>query len=326
MSENATAIVIDTAGSDAAHDSYASVFERIGLSPIFLDNAQSALEIYQEGGVAVVVSELRLAGMDGLVLARKIKRHDPDAIIILTAAIDRKADLLAAMRLGVFDFFIKPFGAREFSGSLERAVALHERLLRSSPGSAPGGLMEESHLVELNEELSRKTLELAERVERLEARERLLLEKEQQLERSVEEFERLQMTSLDPQAVDPGTDESLRAREAALAEREELLAEREAFLEQSENTLFEKGQQLQELETELEHRADGLGQGPGVAQVDPEAEAQMRAREAELNKRQLALTERERLLRKNEAIIRARELYLRESENILFDREDAPSS
>ena len=55
-------------------------------------------------------------------------------------------------------------------------------------------------------------------------------------------------------------------REASLRGAESVIREREAFIEKSENTIFEKGQQLQEWEAELEHLHDEL-KGSGSPEV-----------------------------------------------------------
>lgn len=192
MIKNAKAVIVETSGNEAAHESYLSVLER-GLTPVFLESAQEALEAYQQGDVAVLVSDLRLAEMDGLVLARKVRRFDPDAVIILTAAIERKADLLAALRLGVFDFFVKPFGAREFADSLERAVAYRAR--STQPRAADEVAAPEAN--ELNteelhaneEELSRLRLALEAKEQSFAELEKLLQDKEARCERTMEDVD-----------------------------------------------------------------------------------------------------------------------------------------
>lgn len=324
MIENAKAVIVDSSGNEAAHESYLNVIESVGLTPVFLESAQEALALYGEGDVAVVVSDLRLAEMDGLVLARKIRRLDPDAVVILTAAIERKAELLAALRLGVFDFFVKPFGAREFAAALERAV---EQRVRSGWNSeAENVLVSESQGREANgDELKALRLQLEAKDEGIKELEVLLAAKEAEWECALANIE-AKSISAEPANLSEEHAEEFELREKALAERESRLDERETFLEHSENTLFDKGQQLQELESELEQRADAVGPADSNSQIDSKNAAHLEAMEAELTKTRRELEERERKIRKTEAIVRAREDYLKEKENILFDREDVSFS
>ncbi len=302
-----------------------AVFSTVDAEPVFVESGAEALRRYEEGDIDVVFSEVRLPQIDGLVLTRKLKRKDPDAVVILSTALERKSDLLGAIKLGVFDFLVKPFGAREFAESISRAVAFRQRFTeaasrpeRTTPVKPAAG---EPEVAELHA--------------RLDEREAALNEREAALEASVAEFDALQMEMGTPAETGaPAIDsEELAMREAALEEREALLSERETFLEESENALMERSQSLQEWATELEHRAEGMGaptepSRPGSA-VDPaqleEIEARtaaLEAREKELEERTSKLLERERRVETNEALVKAREDYLRQSESILFRRRE----
>lgn len=323
-------LVVEEGGT--AREALGPVFSGIGFEAEYVHSSRVALQRYRDGDYAMVLTEVRLSEMDGLTLARKLRQQDPEAIVICMAAIERRNDLLRAIREGVFDFFVKPFPAGELQASLRRACEVRERraVTRSASSAVPASEPASSDFAE--------SPDLAER-------EAALAEREAALERAVEEFEALGMGLGGASAGVGGADAeelaereaAIAEREASLAEREELLAEREAFLEQSENALFDKGQRLQELETELEHRAEGMDVplGAGLkpqsevpadlaAQVD---EVERRGRELETRERELEerfgrLLEREKRLKKNEALVKAREQYLRESENILFETEE----
>ncbi len=101
---------------------------------------------------------------------------------------------------------------------------------------------------------------------KLESQERELRRLSEQLDRREEELRRREKTFESAEAggnvqsnpADP--DAAARLRE--LEEREKMLAEREAFIEQSENVLFNRAQELQELEAQLSHLGDVSEDGP----------------------------------------------------------------
>lgn len=321
----------------SARDSLGAVFEAAGVEPEFVSSSREALERFQVGDIDLVLTEVRLPVMDGLVLTRKLRQIDPDVVVLCMTAWERKGDLRQAIREQVFDFFVKPFSAGDLIASLKRAAAHRERWLGFREAARQGPLLPPEGMPE--GAVDPATLKA------LEAREQAVAEREAALERAVAEFEAMGMgLEMGPEEGRPGggadagaLDEraaALDARELEIADREELLAEREAFLEQSENALFEKGQRLQEIETELDHRADGMGVPVSSAasalpadaahlieELDARRDA-LEEKEREMEKRFGALLERERRLKKNEALIRAREQYLKESENILFETED----
>lgn len=322
-------VVDDRSGS---REMLGAVFGTVQAEPIFVDSAALALQRYEEGDIDVVLSEVRLPQIDGLVLTRKLKRQDPDAVVILMTALDRKSDLLASIRLGVFDFLVKPFGAQEFADSVTRAVA-HRGRLRGTAVAREADASSVPPEPALAAETEALRAELAQAKESLEERESSLREREGALQASLLEFEMMQ----DAAVSSPGTGASadsgeLAAREQALEERENLLSERESFLEESENALMERSQSLQEWATELEHRAEGLGvpEAPGRGEaLDPaaaealrEQAEELKAKEKALDERARQLDERERRVETDEALVKAREDYLRQSENILFRRRD----
>jgi chromosome segregation ATPase len=95
-----------------------------------------------------------------------------------------------------------------------------------------------------------RELTLCETEALLDAREHVMDSAQNQA--SASELHALQTTALEK--IQAQFDE----REASMKAAEQALKEREVFIEQSENTIFEKGQKLQELETELEHLRDEL--------------------------------------------------------------------
>lgn len=327
-----TVLVVDDSG--AAEESLGPLFARAELQAVYVSSAVAALERYEAGDIAIVLSEVHLPRVDGLVLARKLRRRDPEAVIVLMTAIDRNAELLAAIKVGVFDFFVKPFAAADFVDSLQRAVDWRTRLRSKTAPAVPAF------------DAAAPALDPA-REAALQEREARVAEREAAFEQTMLEWEAMGGTApgaasaagegenAEQAAALAAREAEVEHREAALAEREAFIQEREAFIEESENALFEKGQRLQEYETELDHRAEGIGPDappapasvttPGPAPGDEawaEREAALAERENTLEARAAELAERERRLKKNEALIEARERYLRQSENILFERED----
>ncbi|KAF0094649.1 MAG: sigma-54 activator protein ActB [Puniceicoccaceae bacterium 5H] len=408
-----------------------TLFATMDLDDAYAHSGAEALKIYEGGDIDVVLSDVRMEQMDGIVLLRRLKKMDANAVVIMMTALDRKDDILAALKLGAFDFFIKPFLVNEFKDSLRRAFEERQRRLApvlggSQPAAQTTGMStpveaeklrnlrrkleereqalaarennfherraeledREQSLEERHEKVARKEREVEQRESELSSLERNLTERAQStppwqgetsapapkkdasnqvvvLEAELEELKEVlaerdrelaerdrQLEKLQSAAFGEGdmlsfggeleegvangpiTDETLKAREAAIREREEMLAEREAFLEQSENSLFDKGQELQELEAELEHRRDQvevreqmLGEGGESVSAEDQAEiqrikAEIDAKAQDLAEREQRLKERERDIKKAEALIKAREQYLKASESILFNSEE----
>jgi response regulator RpfG family c-di-GMP phosphodiesterase len=86
-----------------------------------------ALQIMQDlGPFAVVVSDMRMPGMDGIELLSKIKERFPDTIrIMLTGNADQTTAVEAVNKGSIFRFLTKPCDPELLAATLEGALAQH---------------------------------------------------------------------------------------------------------------------------------------------------------------------------------------------------------
>ncbi len=90
-------------------------------------SAQDALAGIKQQSFDVILTDLRLPGIDGIALLRELRRLGIDAPVILMTAFASVANAVEAMKLGAFDYIQKPFNAEEVAIVIERA--LRERTL-----------------------------------------------------------------------------------------------------------------------------------------------------------------------------------------------------
>jgi len=91
------------------------------------ENAQEALTMIKQQSFDVVVTDLRLPGLDGVGLLREMRRLGIDVPVILITAHASVPTAVEAMKLGAFDYVQKPFDGQEIEIVIERA--LRERAL-----------------------------------------------------------------------------------------------------------------------------------------------------------------------------------------------------
>lgn len=103
--------------------------------------------------VDIVVSDVQMAGMDGLGLLRSIKQHWPKLPVLLMTAYANIEDAVSAMKEGAIDYMAKPFAP--------------EVLLNMVSRYAP--VKNESSRAIAADEKSRKLLALAEKVAKTDA-------------------------------------------------------------------------------------------------------------------------------------------------------------
>jgi DNA-binding response OmpR family regulator len=86
--------------------------ESAGFRVLVAEEGQMALTVFRHEKPALVILDLGLPGMDGLDVARTLRRDSNVPMIMLTARVD-EADKLIGLELGADDYVTKPFSPRE---------------------------------------------------------------------------------------------------------------------------------------------------------------------------------------------------------------------
>jgi NtrC-family two-component system response regulator AlgB len=106
-------------------------------------DAPSALVALEASdGFDLVLTDFRMAEMNGLELLVQIKRRFPDASVVLMTAYATVENAVAAMKAGASDYLSKPFSLQEVQHVVERALELKElrvenRTLRTALDELP---------------------------------------------------------------------------------------------------------------------------------------------------------------------------------------------
>lgn len=90
-------------------------------------SGEKALELSRSRYFHCVITDIKMAGMDGLQLLKKLKEEDPDVITIIITAYGTFESAVEALRSGASDFITKPFRIDEITFRL-RNVFEKERL------------------------------------------------------------------------------------------------------------------------------------------------------------------------------------------------------
>ncbi len=88
------------------------------------NNAKEALGIFEGGAPQLVISDLRMEGMDGMALFEKLRQQQPNLPVIIMTAHGTIPDAINATKQGVFSFLTKPFESQELLDTVEQAIRL----------------------------------------------------------------------------------------------------------------------------------------------------------------------------------------------------------
>ena len=84
-------------------------------------NGEDALEKYSPDTWDLILLDLLMPGMNGIEVLKRIKKIDPQAVIIIITAYASVESAISAMKIGAFDYIQKPFKHDELLLIIERA-------------------------------------------------------------------------------------------------------------------------------------------------------------------------------------------------------------
>jgi two-component system, OmpR family, alkaline phosphatase synthesis response regulator PhoP len=113
--------------------------QHAGFGVIVAADGREALTRARADQPDLVVLDLGLPNIDGLDVARTLRRESDVPIIMLTARVD-ESDRLVGLGIGADDYVTKPFSPREL-------VARVQAVLRRARGGSQGGVMRVADLV-----------------------------------------------------------------------------------------------------------------------------------------------------------------------------------
>jgi len=93
-----------------------------GYSTLTANDGKAGLLLFEQNSPRLVVTDLRMPGMDGLDLLGRIKGINQDVPVILITAFGTVTNAVDAMKLGAADYILKPLNPDELKLSVHRAL------------------------------------------------------------------------------------------------------------------------------------------------------------------------------------------------------------
>lgn len=132
----ATILVIDD--NDTLREGVVAVCERMKHRALNSNSGRTGMLVLDQNNVDLVLTDLKMEGMDGLEVLREVKRRSPETAVVIMTAYGTIETAVEAMKLGAFDFVTKPFSPDVIRVKIERALewrAVHaenERLMATT--------------------------------------------------------------------------------------------------------------------------------------------------------------------------------------------------
>src|ERR1043165_5270186 len=101
-----------------------------GFDVVTCEKGAAALTVLRDATIDVLLTDLRMADIDGLTVLEKARQISPTTSTLLMTAYGTIEQAVDAMKLGPYDFIVKPFANADLVRSIRRAieVGICERL------------------------------------------------------------------------------------------------------------------------------------------------------------------------------------------------------
>ena len=146
----ATERILGVDDEDSIREIVCSMLGSAGYATTSAASGIEALGILESGEqFALMLTDMMMAGMDGLALLERTKERFPDMPVIMVTAVHDISVALGSIRNGAYDYLLKPFEREQLLATVRRA--LENRRLR---------LENRSYQLELESRVETKTAEL----------------------------------------------------------------------------------------------------------------------------------------------------------------------
>ena len=122
---------------DVQRELLKEILSEAGFKVLTSSTAEGALSLLSRENPGVIVTDVRLPGIDGITFLKKVKSEFPDTEVIVITAFSSVEDAVGAIKSGAFHYVTKPFDPSVLINLIEKACQL-VTLRRQTPSESSG--------------------------------------------------------------------------------------------------------------------------------------------------------------------------------------------
>jgi two-component system NtrC family response regulator len=103
----------------------------VGYEVLTAEDAGKGLEMVRSHDLDLVITDMRMPGMDGMAFLAQLHSQQPELPVIMMTAYATVEKAVEAMKRGAFDYITKPFKNEELKLTIRKAIEMH-RLVREN--------------------------------------------------------------------------------------------------------------------------------------------------------------------------------------------------
>ena len=121
-------LVVDD--EDAIRNALARFLTKRGYDARTATNGEEALAHLKEGGISLMLLDVRMPGMSGLDVVPEALHINPDVAIVMLSAVTDATSAAICMQRGAMDYLTKPIELTDLARAIERALRRRDTLLQ----------------------------------------------------------------------------------------------------------------------------------------------------------------------------------------------------
>jgi two-component system response regulator HydG len=122
-------LVVDD--DQAIREALSRTLEKLGHDVVLAEDGQVGLDRIREGGIHIVLADLKMPKMSGQELLKATKALAPDAEVIVITGHGTIEDAVEAMKDGAYDFITKPFKRIQLEKTIKKAAEKQALVLQN---------------------------------------------------------------------------------------------------------------------------------------------------------------------------------------------------
>jgi two-component system NtrC family response regulator len=95
-------------------------------------SGEEGLSLFDEVLPALVITDMKMSGMDGMQVLKGVKERSPEALVIIITAFGTVDVAVEAMKLGAYDYITKPFNRNELRLTVAKALQFSNLSMENS--------------------------------------------------------------------------------------------------------------------------------------------------------------------------------------------------
>ena len=124
----ANVLIIDD--HDSIREGLELLLRKRGHRTSSAEDGETGLELLQDEGADLVITDLKMAKMDGIEVLQQVRGLSPESEVMVITAFGTIEEAVVAMKEGAVDFITKPFSSEEFGVKVDRILNDREERLR----------------------------------------------------------------------------------------------------------------------------------------------------------------------------------------------------